>query len=36
MLSAGPKVEVGNNYRDLDYLGDHKNLIIIVFLNTSF
>ena len=27
----GAKVEAGNTYRDLDYLGYHKNLIIIVF-----
>ena len=32
MLSAEPKVEAGNNYGNLDYLGYHKNLIIIVFL----
>ena len=25
------KVEAGNTYRDLDYLGYHKNLIIIFF-----
>ena len=31
MLSAEPKVEAGNTYRDLDYLGYHKNLMIIVF-----
>ena len=32
MLSAEPKVEAGITYRDLDYLGYHKNLIIFVFL----
>ena len=31
MLSSEPKVEGGNNYRDLDYLGYHKHLIIIAF-----
>ena len=31
MLSAEPKVEAGNTFRDLDYLGYHKNLIIIVY-----
>ena len=31
MLSAEPKVEAGNTYQDLDYLGYHKNLIIIGF-----
>ena len=36
MLSAEPKVEAGNNYRNLDYLGDHKNLIIIMFLKHRF
>ena len=35
MLSAEPKVEAGNTYRDLDYLGYHKNLIIIVFFFTA-
>ena len=36
MLSAEPKVEAGNTYRDLDYLGYHKNLIIIGFLIHCF
>ena len=36
MLSAEPKVEAGNNYRNLDYLGYHKNLIIIMFLIHRF
>ena len=36
MLSAEPKVEAGNNYRNLDYLGYHKDLIIIVFLIHRF
>ena len=36
MLSAEPKVEAGNSYRNLDYLGYHKNLIIIQFLIHRF
>ena len=35
-LSAETKVEAGNNYRNLDYLGYHKNLIIIQFLIHRF
>ena len=35
MLPAEPKAEVGNTYRDLDYLGYHKNLanLIIILLS---
>ena len=36
MLSSELKAGAGNNYRNLDYLGDHKNLIIIVFLIHRF
>ena len=36
MLSAEPKVEAANNYRNLDYLEYHKNLIIIMFLIHRF
>ena len=29
MLSAEPKAEDDNTYRDLDYLGYHKNIMLL-------